>query len=66
MWGWLIKLEPILSWVFIIVLTGWTIYAGLIKPVLHPNATTSQKAQVINNLTVNCKGLINVACKPNK
>lgn len=35
-------IEPLLSWMFIIVIGVWTIYAGLIKPVINPTKTTTQ------------------------
>ena len=51
MWS---MLEPILSWVCmgsVIVVLGWSIYAGIIKPVTHPNPTTTQTGGI--SYTVN-------------
>ncbi len=32
---------------------GWAIYAGIIRPVTKPNASTSQKAEAITNNYIN-------------
>ena len=34
-------IEPWISWLCIALIGGWTVYAGLIKPVVKPNPTTT-------------------------
>jgi hypothetical protein len=43
-------IETMLSWIVIGLIGLWTIYAGLVKPVINPNPTTTQHADrdVIN------------------
>jgi hypothetical protein len=41
---------------------GWGLYAGLIRPVIKPNPSTSNKAETIYQYTYNCKALIGWGC----
>ena len=48
MWA---TIEPVLSWLCIIALGLWLLWAGMIKPVVHPNPTTTQTGGI--SYTVN-------------
>lgn len=53
MWSTIIKyIEPALSWVFILSIGGWVLYAGLIRPVIHPNPTTTQNGGISYNYDI--------------
>ncbi len=45
-------LEPILSWICIIALGGWIVYAGLIKPVVNPTPTSTQSGGTSYNYSI--------------
>lgn len=45
-------IEPVLSWVAIISLGCWVVYAGLLKPVLNPTPTTTQTGGVAYNYQI--------------
>lgn len=49
MWS---MIEPILSWLCIIAIGGWIIYAGLIRPVVNPTPTTTQTGGVSYNYNI--------------
>lgn len=36
------KIETIISWIVLLGLVIWVIYAGLVKPVMFPNPTHTQ------------------------
>ena len=53
MWAIVLKyIEPVLSWICLIALGCWVIYAGLIKPVTNPTPTTTQSGGVSYNYQI--------------
>lgn len=71
MWGAILaKIEPYLSWLVLIALAGWMVYASLIKPVMNPTPTQSTKSGDINSYTYSpkctfgCGGCLHVDANP--
>ena len=53
MWAIALKyLEPVLSWVCLITLGVWVIWAGLIKPVVAPTPTTTQTGGISQTFNI--------------
>ena len=48
---------------FVVIGIGWAIYAGIIRPIIKPNPTTTQQADSIQNINYNYperRGFINL------